>query len=940
MAKEYGYRSRACFKLIQINKKYGFLEKANAVIDLCAAPGGWLQVAAKFCPVTCTKIGLDLVPIKPIPGVKTYVQDITAPVTYQLLKRELKGGKADVVLNDGAPNVGANWQKDAFNQIELTLAALKLAVYFLRRGGTFVTKVFRSKDYNALIWVCNKFFRKIEANKPKASRFTSAEIFIVCTDFIDPDFIDDKLFDAKYIFKDTEDDYYTQQVEHEVNSIDKIMAKRRKRVGYGDNVKQTVFQPITFQEFVNIDNPFAVFLTHNAISFPKDQQEKYIPMTDPPKDWETICEDILVIGKREIAQLIKWRNKILHIQRKSKEQEKKNKLKSITEGNQQDDENEDQEQSSDMDVEENEEDWEDEKGNSEDEEEDYEEEEEEDEDEEEEEEDDDDEEGDDEEEEDDEAEEEEEDLEKEEENQENKEDVDEQLAKEIREDQKKQLKKQRKQKEKLLKGIAKKAIGVEFANDIVDEELYNMNQHKGVMDLEYVEMSDEDKKTKEKIPNKISFKNSKELEQNLEAMYEQKQLRQQISKKKKANKDEAEIDDSKIQVQSLNENKFRNPHLKENEEMLESGIKRRKWFDKGVFNDDFSDDSSMQSEDAGELDVPGDSDIDNDSLYDEEDKSKNKGFINPLKKSHLSSRQNGDDDDDEEFNFGSEDEQENDKNNGYIDMYDDTIYIGKRPKSAHDDIDPDEKVPGELSDDDAYIIQVPKSDMEKRRRAMKRAEKKKLKKEENPQIKDDGFEIVPKQEDYDIDNLAETLALAKKMQRKRAREDIIDSTYSRYAFEDQDNLPTWFIEDEKQHNFKHLPITKEEIQAEKERLMAINRRAPKKIIEAKIRNYKRMEKKMKKAKNKANQIMETEGISEQMKIKQVKSLYAKEKRGLKQEKKYIVGKKGVAPGKNSRFVKHVDNRLKKDRKALSRLYTNKGSRKRQIKRHKGKKQKN
>lgn len=80
---------------------------------------------------------------------------------------------------------------------------------------------------------------------------------------------------------------------------------------------------------------------------------------------------------------------------------------------------------------------------------------------------------------------------------------------------------------------------------------------------------------------------------------------------------------------------------------------------------------------------------------------------------------------------------------------------------------------------------------------MKRADKKKLKKEENPQVKDDGFEVVPKQEDFDIDNLAETLALAKKMQRKRAREDIIDSTYSRYAFEDQDNLPTWFIEDEK-----------------------------------------------------------------------------------------------------------------------------------------------
>jgi len=113
-----------------------------------------------------------------------------------------------------------------------------------------------------------------------------------------------------------------------------------------------------------------------------------------------------------------------------------------------------------------------------------------------------------------------------------------------------------------------------------------------------------------------------------------------------------------------------------------------------------------------------------------------------------------------------------------------------------------------------------------------------------------------------------------------------------------------------------------------------------KVAEAKIRNYKRMEKKMKKAKNKANTIMETEGISEQMKIKQVKSLYAKEKQSLNTEKKYIIGKKGASgPGKNSRFVKHVDNRLKKDRRALKRIDTNKGSRKRQVKRHKGKKQK-
>ena len=117
-------------------------------------------------------------------------------------------------------------------------------------------------------------------------------------------------------------------------------------------------------------------------------------------------------------------------------------------------------------------------------------------------------------------------------------------------------------------------------------------------------------------------------------------------------------------------------------------------------------------------------------------------------------------------------------------------------------------------------------------------------------MKDDGFEIVPEKtmEDYNIESLAETLAIAKKMLRKRNQEDIIESTYSRYATEDQEDLPDWFVEDEKKHNFKHLPVTKEQVAVERERLQAINARAPKKILEAKIRNKKRLEKKLKKIK--------------------------------------------------------------------------------------------
>ncbi len=812
MAKEQGYRSRAAFKLIQLHKKYNFLTSASVVVDLCAAPGGWLQVARKYMPIAGVLYGVDLASIKKIPNVMTLEGDITSKKTLKRIQTDLNNAKADVVLHDGAPNVGSNWLKDAYGQSELVLHSLRMACALLKPNGVFVTKVFRSKDYQSLLWVFNQLFNKVESAKPKASRNASAEIFVVCEGFKAPKDIDDKLFDPTFVFEDVQTEKKQLKLSHK--DLAKIQ-KKPNREGYEDE-DYILHKSYPVSEFITTEHPINVCVEYNALVW-DDKAQLYLnhPLTN--EDIKIYCADLKVLGRLDFKDLLRWRKKMQEYKEELEQKEVDDAMGESGEANDDDDEN-DEEAMSDDDGDAS-----------------------------------------------------------------GKKKRKEQPLPEDEETAKRELENLRLKVEKVKKNLMKrkkvkeakrmptpfdlteerddimdnipdaayfslssitsrehleKALSTASANAAYDNEdnasdsdddLYvatGVNEDE--IDLNNVDLEDEDAL-------------DQLLEKQLDSMYEKftkaREKKQAMAERRQAVREQERKDLARALLKEKSEatglsledlKKSSNPLLANYDEEVTTNRKVGQWFSQNIF----------------------------DVLQDDEDS-----------------------DDDEEEEEAEEDDADMPSAK--------RRKTEKGSKAANDDDD-------ESDDEEALSAN-------------------------QPTIKSkDGFETVP-QEMLDPEVHATTLATAKKLLRKKARRDFIDDAFNRYAFNDTDLAPSWFEQDESKHNKPMLPVTKEEVEKERQRFREINEMPIRAVLEARFRKKRKQAQTMKAAKDKAEVIANNTEMTTVEKARELRKIY----RSAKDDKPKLIttfAKKFKNAAKVPKWiggakVQVLDKRMKKDKRA-------------------------
>ncbi|XP_022096346.1 pre-rRNA processing protein FTSJ3-like [Acanthaster planci] len=865
LAKETGYRARSAFKLIQLNRKFQFLQQSRVLVDLCAAPGGWLQVAARNMPMSSLIVGVDLFPIRPIPHVTTIVADITTEKCRQALRKELQTWKADCVLHDGAPNVGTSWVLDAFTQAQLTLSAVKLASEFLTKGGWFVSKLFRSKDYQPIMWVLNQLFKKVHATKPQASRSESAEIFVVCQGYSAPDKIDPKFFDPKAIFN---------EVAMETKKKFAILADpnkphKPKAEGYteGDYTQHTA---VKVTEFIASDSPVELLNSASELVFDDVSIANHSLTT---QELKYCCRDIKVLGRKEIRLLLNWQKKL------AKEAAERAEAKS--EAAQEEEEKEKEEAEAPDGEADDEADSEDEL----------------------------------------------EEINRQ--LQEAKEEEKTALKRKRKDQLKRRKKlRERLQKAMAVttgqNDTVEAASLFALQNMKNKKQLQVISQDDSEI-VDKVAQEEEDHDSEIEALTRQPSDSESDLPSELDSDEAQILMEERLAKRRKkgggSSDDEVDDkDDSDVDFGAENEELKKNPlmvDLDTTDHNTRSQRRTDMWFNKPIF-------SGLEAEEDEDFEISqmtdnyrqqGGSIIErrkreSGDETDEEvwkvtrtksSKSKSVRFDTSI----TSITDQGQKEEEELPSDSSEDSDSGNALNGVP---------GNRMEHSDDsDSDYDDEVMIREMMDTKGTDQGPVKDKE--------ASKKKSAKEKS------GLEVTPAEDKaayvkyLDPEGLAVGTLMATS---KKKRREIIEHAYNRYSY-GEESLPSWFKEEEVKHTRKQLPVTKEMVAEYRARLKDINARPIKKIAEAKARKRQRSLKKMEKLRKKAEAINDTVDISEKEKLNQIKQLYKKVNKKKPKEVTYVVAKKAHAAKrvKRPRGVKGpykvVDKRMKKDVRAMKRV---------------------
>ncbi|XP_065865859.1 adoMet-dependent rRNA methyltransferase spb1 [Euphorbia lathyris] len=765
LAKEHGYRSRASWKLIQLDSKFHFLHSSRAVLDLCAAPGGWMQVAVNRVPVGSLVLGIDLVKIAPVRGAVAIEQDITKPECKAKVKKIMgeNGVKAfDLVLHDGSPNIGGAWSQEATSQNALVIDAVKLATQFLAPKGTFVTKVFRSQDYNSVLYCLHQLFEKVEVDKPAASRSASAEIFVLGLKYKAPAKIDPRLLDVKHLFQG-----FLEPQRKVVEDVLRPTKQKRHRDGYEDG--QSILRKVSSaRDFVWSDTPLEILGSVTSITF---EDLASLPIREhalTTKEVKALCEDLRVLGKQDFKHLLKWR---MHI-RKALSPSQKADSTAAADGKEKHEEDEDDKLLNEM----------------------------------------------------------------------------EELTYSVG---RKKKQAQKRDAKRLAKDKARKAKGMQIdalEDGYIDHELFSLSSIKGKKDLvavdsaENCEAGESENEEDEAQEHSSSDMDSDEerrrydekMEEFLDQVYERFAAKKEGSSKQRKRAKNAYSE------------------LMEDDDNIDA-----------VHSDYDDSDKEQGDEEANPLVVPF-----NDGVMPTQEEMADKWFSQDVFAKAV-----------EDGDLGKCDS----KDEMQVDGQEEKVAVPEKSAVGSKTI----QVQTSKAQEDFEIVPAPATDSS------------------DDSSSDDS-------DDDDIETKAEILAYAKKMLRKKQREEILDGAYNKYMFDDGEGLPSWFVEEERRHRQPMRPVTKEEVAAMQAQFKEVNARPAKKVAEAKARKKRVAMRKLEKVRKKANTISDQADISDRSKGKMIEQLY-KKATPRRPKKELVVAKKGVAV-KAGKGKVLVDRRMKKDKR--------------------------